>query len=111
MLYAPLREKVESFLAHLHKNTCLSACWCTFSRPDMNFSSTLLHLLFFSQHLVWILGLKPGVGGALKPGRAVEGPSTVSVFYNLCIELVLHIMFPSSLLKVMGLHANRVSPT
>ncbi|TDH09383.1 hypothetical protein EPR50_G00086210 [Perca flavescens] len=29
------------------------------------------------QHLVWILGLKPGVGGALKPGRAVEGPSTV----------------------------------
>lgn len=30
------------------------------------------------QHLVWILGLKPGVGGALKPGRAVEGPSTVS---------------------------------
>lgn len=103
MLYAPLREKVESFLAHLHKNTCLSACWCTFSRPDMNFSSTLLHLLFFSQHLVWILGLKPGVGGALKPGRAVEGPSTVSVFYNLCIELVLHIMFPSSLLKVMGL--------
>uniref|UniRef100_A0A8C9ZVA3 Protein MON2 homolog n=1 Tax=Sander lucioperca TaxID=283035 RepID=A0A8C9ZVA3_SANLU len=29
------------------------------------------------QHLVWILGLKPGVGGVLKPGRAVEGPSTV----------------------------------
>uniref|UniRef100_A0A3P8VHK2 Protein MON2 homolog n=1 Tax=Cynoglossus semilaevis TaxID=244447 RepID=A0A3P8VHK2_CYNSE len=29
------------------------------------------------QHLVWILGLKPAVGGALKPGRAVEGPSTV----------------------------------
>ncbi|KAM8890970.1 protein MON2 homolog isoform 2-T2 [Spinachia spinachia] len=29
------------------------------------------------QHLVWILGLKPGIGGALKPGRAVEGPSTV----------------------------------
>ncbi|KAK1169177.1 hypothetical protein AOXY_G10128 [Acipenser oxyrinchus oxyrinchus] len=29
------------------------------------------------QHLVWILGLKPGSGGALKPGRAVEGPSTV----------------------------------
>uniref|UniRef100_A0A665UC38 Protein MON2 homolog n=1 Tax=Echeneis naucrates TaxID=173247 RepID=A0A665UC38_ECHNA len=29
------------------------------------------------QHLVWILGLKPGLGGALKPGRAVEGPSTV----------------------------------
>ncbi|RXN00212.1 Protein MON2-like [Acipenser ruthenus] len=28
-------------------------------------------------HLVWILGLKPGSGGALKPGRAVEGPSTV----------------------------------
>ncbi|KAJ7426113.1 Protein MON2 like protein [Willisornis vidua] len=28
-------------------------------------------------HLVWILGLKPSVGGALKPGRAVEGPSTV----------------------------------
>ncbi|XP_029470899.1 protein MON2 homolog isoform X3 [Rhinatrema bivittatum] len=29
------------------------------------------------QHLVWILGLKPSSGGALKPGRAVEGPSTV----------------------------------
>ncbi|KAK5901890.1 hypothetical protein CesoFtcFv8_007203 [Champsocephalus esox] len=29
------------------------------------------------QHLVWILGLKPGPGGVLKPGRAVEGPSTV----------------------------------
>ncbi|XP_014642180.1 PREDICTED: protein MON2 homolog isoform X3 [Ceratotherium simum simum] len=28
------------------------------------------------QHLVWILGLKPSSGGALKPGRAVEGPST-----------------------------------
>lgn len=36
------------------------------------------------QHLVWILGLKPSVGGALKPGRAVEGPSTVSmmVFFS-----------------------------
>uniref|UniRef100_A0A8C3RR76 Protein MON2 homolog n=1 Tax=Chelydra serpentina TaxID=8475 RepID=A0A8C3RR76_CHESE len=34
------------------------------------------------QHLVWILGLKPGVGGALKPGRAVEGPSTVSSNYS-----------------------------
>lgn len=29
------------------------------------------------QHLVWILGLKPCPGGALKPGRVVEGPSTV----------------------------------
>lgn len=27
---------------------------------------------------MWILGLKPSGGGALKPGRAVEGPSTVS---------------------------------
>nr|XP_032810106.1 protein MON2 homolog isoform X2 [Petromyzon marinus] len=29
------------------------------------------------QHLVWILGLKPAAGGALKPGRTSEGPSTV----------------------------------
>lgn len=37
------------------------------------------------QHLVWILGLKPSSGGALKPGRAVEGPSTVSSnnFYSV----------------------------
>lgn len=35
-------------------------------------------MMFLLQHLVWILGLKPAVGGALKPGRAVEGPSTVS---------------------------------
>uniref|UniRef100_A0A8C0G4L7 Protein MON2 homolog n=1 Tax=Chelonoidis abingdonii TaxID=106734 RepID=A0A8C0G4L7_CHEAB len=34
------------------------------------------------QHLVWILGLKPGVGGALKPGRAVEGPSTVRIIVH-----------------------------
>lgn len=42
-------------------------------------SSPVLKLLtLFFKHLVWILGLKPGMGGALKPGRAVEGPSTVS---------------------------------
>lgn len=42
-------------------------------------SSPFLKLLtVFLKHLVWILGLKPGMGGALKPGRAVEGPSTVS---------------------------------
>lgn len=42
-------------------------------------SLPVLNLLtLFFKHLVWILGLKPGVGGALKPGRAVEGPSTVS---------------------------------
>lgn len=39
---------------------------------------TLMYLTVFFKHLVWILGLKPGAGGALKPGRAVEGPSTVS---------------------------------
>lgn len=39
----------------------------------------------FLKHLVWILGLKPGVGGALKPGRAVEGPSTVSNAASLCL--------------------------
>uniref|UniRef100_A0AAX7UH68 Protein MON2 homolog n=1 Tax=Astatotilapia calliptera TaxID=8154 RepID=A0AAX7UH68_ASTCA len=55
------------------------------------------------QHLVWILGLKPGVGGALKPGRAVEGPSTVSVFYNLCIELVF-IFLSSRYLDDVSLH-------
>ena len=38
------------------------------------------------QHLVWILGLKPGVGGALKPGRAVEGPSTVSVIVRFTVN-------------------------
>lgn len=39
---------------------------------------TLTYLTVFFKHLVWILGLKPGAGGVLKPGRAVEGPSTVS---------------------------------
>ncbi|GAB5573993.1 protein MON2 homolog isoform X2 [Prionailurus iriomotensis] len=38
---------------------------------------TLLNLAHcHGAHLVWILGLKPSSGGALKPGRAVEGPST-----------------------------------
>lgn len=52
------------------------------------------------QHLVWILGLKPGVGGALKPGRAVEGPSTVlttAVLTDLpVISNVLSRLFESS---------------
>uniref|UniRef100_A0A667Z2T2 Protein MON2 homolog n=1 Tax=Myripristis murdjan TaxID=586833 RepID=A0A667Z2T2_9TELE len=52
------------------------------------------------QHLVWILGLKPGVGGALKPGRAVEGPSTVlttAVMTDLpVISNILSRLFESS---------------
>ncbi|KAI1883388.1 hypothetical protein AGOR_G00230920 [Albula goreensis] len=52
------------------------------------------------QHLVWILGLKPGAGGALKPGRAVEGPSTVlttAVMSDLpVISSVLSRLFESS---------------
>ncbi|TKS73713.1 Protein MON2 -like protein [Collichthys lucidus] len=52
------------------------------------------------QHLVWILGLKPGVGGALKPGRAVEGPSTVlttAVMTDLpIISNILSRLFESS---------------
>uniref|UniRef100_A0AAR2LKM8 Protein MON2 homolog n=1 Tax=Pygocentrus nattereri TaxID=42514 RepID=A0AAR2LKM8_PYGNA len=51
-------------------------------------------------HLVWILGLKPGVGGALKPGRAVEGPSTVlttAVMTDLpVISSILSRLFESS---------------
>lgn len=51
------------------------------------------------QHLVWILGLKPSSGGALKPGRAVEGPSTVlttavmtdlpviSIYFQDCLKV------------------------
>lgn len=35
---------------------------------------------------MWILGLKPGVGGALKPGRAVEGPSTVSMIVHFTVS-------------------------
>lgn len=35
---------------------------------------------------MWILGLKPGVGGALKPGRAVEGPSTVSMIFHFTVN-------------------------
>lgn len=51
---------------------------------------TSLHLVtILSQHLVWILGLKPGVGGALKPGRAVEGPSTVSFWESVCWACIL----------------------
>nr|XP_014346741.1 PREDICTED: protein MON2 homolog isoform X2 [Latimeria chalumnae] len=52
------------------------------------------------QHLVWILGLKPGSGGALKPGRAVEGPSTVlttAVMTDLpIISNILSRLFESS---------------
>uniref|UniRef100_M4A7K5 Protein MON2 homolog n=1 Tax=Xiphophorus maculatus TaxID=8083 RepID=M4A7K5_XIPMA len=52
------------------------------------------------QHLVWILGLKPAVGGALKPGRAVEGPSTVlttAVMTDLpVISNILSRLFESS---------------
>lgn len=54
--------------------------------------SVLMFSLLFvlSQHLVWILGLKPGVGGALKPGRAVEGPSTVCLITLNQIHLFTH---------------------
>ncbi|XP_043565909.1 protein MON2 homolog isoform X1 [Chiloscyllium plagiosum] len=52
------------------------------------------------QHLVWILGLKPASGGALKPGRAVEGPSTVlttAVMSDLpVISNILSRLFESS---------------
>uniref|UniRef100_A0A3Q2YK08 Protein MON2 homolog n=1 Tax=Hippocampus comes TaxID=109280 RepID=A0A3Q2YK08_HIPCM len=52
------------------------------------------------QHLVWILGLKPSAGGALKPGRAVEGPSTVlttAVMTDLpVISNILSRLFESS---------------
>ncbi|XP_046890871.1 protein MON2 homolog isoform X2 [Hypomesus transpacificus] len=52
------------------------------------------------QHLVWILGLKPGAGGALRPGRAVEGPSTVlttAVMTDLpVISNILSRLFESS---------------
>ncbi|KAL4612788.1 hypothetical protein GN956_G23196, partial [Arapaima gigas] len=52
------------------------------------------------QHLVWILGLKPGSGGTLKPGRAVEGPSTVlttAVMTDLpVISNILSRLFESS---------------
>ncbi|XP_051740951.1 protein MON2 homolog isoform X2 [Ctenopharyngodon idella] len=52
------------------------------------------------QHLVWILGLKPSVGGVLKPGRAVEGPSTVlttAVMTDLpVISNILSRLFESS---------------
>lgn len=50
------------------------------------------------QHLVWILGLKPAVGGALKPGRAVEGPSTVSVLLRQFAEF--HRLWLNGLLTV-----------
>lgn len=33
------------------------------------------------------------MGGALKPGRAVEGPSTVSNFKKLCVEHALYYVF------------------
>ncbi|MEE6480230.1 hypothetical protein FKM82_012500 [Ascaphus truei] len=52
------------------------------------------------QHLVWILGLKPSSGGVLKPGRAVEGPSTVlttAVMTDLpVISTILSRLFESS---------------
>lgn len=60
----------------------LDVCSAVDADCSSSFSSPLQLLLL--QHLVWILGLKPGVGGALKPGRAAEGPSTVSLpsFFN-----------------------------
>ncbi|XP_018610506.2 protein MON2 homolog isoform X2 [Scleropages formosus] len=52
------------------------------------------------QHLVWILGLKPGSGGALKPGRTVEASSTVlttAVMTDLpVISNILSKLFESS---------------
>uniref|UniRef100_A0AAQ5YSR5 Protein MON2 homolog n=1 Tax=Amphiprion ocellaris TaxID=80972 RepID=A0AAQ5YSR5_AMPOC len=74
---------------HIHIHTVLKTQW--------------LHLIFnilIHIHLVWILGLKPGVGGALKPGRAVEGPSTVlttAVMTDLpVISNILSRLFESS---------------
>ncbi|OCT87573.1 protein MON2 homolog isoform X6 [Xenopus laevis] len=62
---------------------------------------TSWHLVLATlQHLVWILGLKPSSGGALKPGRAVEGPSTVlttAVMTDLpVISTILSRLFESS---------------
>uniref|UniRef100_A0A3B3QB26 Protein MON2 homolog n=1 Tax=Paramormyrops kingsleyae TaxID=1676925 RepID=A0A3B3QB26_9TELE len=61
---------------------------------------TVVLVLATLQHLVWILGLKPGTGGALKPGRAVEGPSTVlttAVMTDLpVISNILSRLFESS---------------
>lgn len=55
------------------------------------------HLRVF-QHLVWILGLKPGVGGALKPGRAVEGPSTVSKVVHFVVNN--YVVFSVAICKI-----------
>lgn len=54
---------------------------------------------FVFQHLVWILGLKPGVGGALKPGRAVEGPSTVSMIMIVHFTVNDYVVFSVAVYK------------
>ncbi|XP_047242116.1 protein MON2 homolog isoform X2 [Girardinichthys multiradiatus] len=76
--------------------TLLNLAHCHGAVLGMSWQLVLVTL----QHLVWILGLKPAVGGALKPGRAVEGPSTVlttAVMTDLpVISNILSRLFESS---------------
>lgn len=81
----------------LNKYSSTSLEFCLAGRLVASLSTMLISSLpekwsfCIFQHLVWILGLKPSVGGALKPGRAVEGPSTVSmiVFQLMIIQYSL----------------------
>lgn len=75
-----------------NKYCSISLEFCLAGRLMVSLSTMLISSLpekwsfCIFQHLVWILGLKPSVGGALKPGRAVEGPSTVSMIVYFSVN-------------------------
>lgn len=87
-----LKPIVQCLRAMSHGNIDLLPCNNAVINKYMCLFSTNVSpfVCFFPQHLVWILGLKPGVGGALKPGRAVEGPSTVCLITLSQIHFFTH---------------------
>lgn len=75
-----------STVAFSLNSVSLEGCKLTWVECLFHLSFSAENHPFAFQHLVWILGLKPGVGGALKPGRAVEGPSTVSMIVHFIVN-------------------------
>ncbi|TKC51571.1 hypothetical protein EI555_012497 [Monodon monoceros] len=101
MMISPSSESHQQVVALTSKNiqcmrTLLNLAHCHGAVLGTSWQLVLATL----QHLVWILGLKPSSGGALKPGRAVEGPSTVlttAVMTDLpVISNILSRLFESS---------------
>uniref|UniRef100_A0A4W6CSM3 Protein MON2 homolog n=1 Tax=Lates calcarifer TaxID=8187 RepID=A0A4W6CSM3_LATCA len=97
VLSMPCKNRIENIRCNIQcMRTLLNLAHCHGAVLGTSWQLVLATL----QHLVWILGLKPGVGGALKPGRAVEGPSTVlttAVMTDLpVISNILSRLFESS---------------